>query len=295
LKGVPERTQSSDHPTGAKEDNKVFTDYTGVTHTRLLEMWTAKPPDYHTCCIDFVIHYSNLGFIGRTVRNMYLNVCGGSAFIRPSENGWPHCGDMFMERTSIGNHVGVCLDCDGINWTVVEAGQGTPGKDGFEVLLRRSRPYNPANIVGWIDLDMWLDRNVQIKDGAALRLEGKWTVKKNGETWYYTFTSNLGLCYQQAGRTKDQHAGVGTWSVDVNNVTISLDGEGDKSVIEVWPLPLPALNQTGKGTTRTGDGPESAVSMQRWDSLTKTPVCGPSVPAPSAQPQSVQPQSVQAP
>ncbi len=250
LEPIPEGDTNSNGGTNPK-GNELFHKYTNVWHVDLVNMWNAG--NKHTCCIDFVSWYASS--MGRPGLDFRMADLAGSAFIRPSSNLLPQYGDVFKLNRL---HVGVCLDCDGNTWNVVEAGQGGPNTH-YDILRRHEKPYDPADVEGWTDIELWLDPTVRVMDAVRFRLRGKWFVEIEKRQWVYTFTFPNAVTYRDP---KVRSAvGNGTWAADDQNVTVNWD----EATTEVWPVPLPAMFKTGTGTTTDRAGVQRASSFKKWE------------------------------
>ncbi len=78
----------------------------------------------------------------------------GEAWIPANSGKRPGYGDVFKPRKM---HMGVSLDFAGDLWNTVESGQGGPGLDytkGFDIIRRKQQPWNPANLEGWVDIEI---------------------------------------------------------------------------------------------------------------------------------------------
>jgi hypothetical protein len=81
----------------------------------------------------------------------------GEAWIPAASGKKPGYGDVFRP---VSFHMGVSLDFVGNDtWNTAEAGQGGPGDHyatAFDIVKRKQQPWNPANLQGWVDIEILL-------------------------------------------------------------------------------------------------------------------------------------------
>ncbi|MBL8232037.1 MAG: hypothetical protein JNL98_26310 [Bryobacterales bacterium] len=218
-------------------DKDLFTRFTNTSHATMKANWDGG--GIMTACNGFTGWYS--ATMGRAGLGVFdLPGVGGSAFVLSDGVALPQLGDVFRMKKL---HVGVCLDCNGAEWTVLEAGQG--GKStGFDILRRSKRQFNPKDVLGWVNIDIWLDPEEQKKDALRKSLKGAWNVELNGSKRAYTFTAK-DVSYVEKGKKV-----VGTWEADDQNVIL----KWPNGVTEHWPLPVPPLYKPAEGTWRDQSG-----------------------------------------
>ncbi|MCS7025095.1 MAG: hypothetical protein NZV14_09860 [Bryobacteraceae bacterium] len=218
---------------GSKTDGELFTRYTNTPHSVLQANWDKG--GIMTACNGFTGWYS--ATLGRPGLGVFdLKGVAGRAFIESGKEALPQYGDVFRSKTL---HVGVCLECDGKTWKVIHAGQG--GKSvGQDILGRRQGPFQPENLLGWVDIELWLDPGEMRKSQVQKALRGAWQVEiQETKRWYKFDSSQVISTNLKGGQPRKGH-----WEVDENEVTIHWEG----GVTEKWPLPVPGLYKTGEGT-----------------------------------------------
>lgn len=242
-KGILDQIPNRDITSNGDKD--LFTRLTNTSHATMKANWDTG--GIMTACNGFTGWYSaTLGRAGLGVFD--LQGVGGAAFVLSDGVALPKPGDVFRMKKL---HVGVCLDCTGSEWTVIEAGQG--GKStGFDILRRSKRQFKASDVLGWIDIDIWLDPEEQKKAALRKSLKGAWNVEINGSKRAYTFTAK-DVSYIEKGKKV-----VGTWEADDQNVIL----KWPNGVTEYWPLPVPPLYKPAEGTWRDQSGNSGATKYR---------------------------------
>lgn len=226
-------------------DASLFTRLTNTSHATMKANWDGG--GIMTACNGFTGWYS--ATLGRPGLGVFdLKAVGGAAFIACDGSVFPQFGDVFRMKKL---HVGVCLDCTGSEWTVIEAGQG--GKStGFDIIRRSKRRFDPNEVLGWINIDIWLDPEEQKKEALRKSLKGAWNVEINGAKRAYTFAGNE-MSYLEKGKKVS-----GTWESDGDNVVL----KWSNGLTEFWPLPIPPLYKLAQGTWRDLTGQTGTSSYR---------------------------------
>jgi hypothetical protein len=240
LDQIPNRDINSSGP-----DADLFTRLTNTPHKTMKENWDNG--GIMTACNGFTGWYS--ATLGRPGLGVFdLPSVGGAAFIRSDGTALPKFGDVFRMKKY---HVGVCLDCDGKEWTVIEAGQGGK-RTGYDILRRSKRRFDPNEVLGWVDIDIWLDPEEQKKEALRKALKGAWNVEINGSKRTYTFTAK-DVSYIHKGKKV-----TGSWESDGQNVVL----KWSDGLTEFWPLPVPPLYKPAQGTWRDASGQTGASTYR---------------------------------
>ena len=215
-------------------DQKLFEEMTGTLHSVMKANWTEKN-GIMTACNGWTGTYSTK--IGRGGLGVFdLASVAGGAWVPCDGVAQPQFGDVFRCKKL---HVGVVLECYGNEALVIEAGQG--GKStGYDILRRSRKPWGVGEIMGWVNIDIWLDPAELEKEKLRKSLKGTWTVEVNGQKRAYTFPSaGSDVSYLDKGRKV-----TGKWSTEGPNVAIKWsNGES-----EIWPMPIPPLYKVAQGT-----------------------------------------------
>lgn len=213
-------------------DSDMFTRLTNTPHATMKADWDKG--GIMTACNGWTGYYSaTLGRAGLGVFD--LPGVGGGAFVTADGSVRPQYGDVFRMKKL---HVGVSLECsENGDWWVLEAGQG--GKStGFDILRRSKKKFVNAEVMGWIDIDIWLDPSEIQKAAVRKSLKGTWTTEVDKAKRFYVFTAK-DVSYVEKGKKV-----VGTWDADDTKVTLKWpDGS-----TEQWPIPLPPLYKPTEGT-----------------------------------------------
>jgi hypothetical protein len=179
---------TSNGPTAQK-----YTEMTGLSHKTLTDNWAAG--GIMTGCNGFTGWYgAKLGsktyLGGFDLQGIVKKAGRPEAWVESMEDNWPNYGDI-LRHTSF--HVDVALDFDGELLLRAAGGQGGP-KTGCDIIKRvhGSRPYDPNNLQGWIDIDIFFasDTDPPTDDDKGVAwLLGWWTVW-DGNAYYYHFAPN---------------------------------------------------------------------------------------------------------
>jgi hypothetical protein len=223
LDQVPEPPQqiTSDGATGP-----TFERLTGTTHAAMLASWAGG--GLLTACNGFVGVYGKLlgakVYLGRFDLETYLPTIGkGNTWVKSTTEVRPKYGDI-CRHTAF--HIGVSLDFEGENWKHADAGQGGP-KMGRDVLKRiySTTPYNPANLQGWIDLDLYFPAD---QGPFPEWLAGWWKVVWRGTDYFYYFDRTWQVKWTQTA------PGSTAQPLMVGNDTGSVSMERDLIVTVTW-------------------------------------------------------------
>lgn len=230
-------------------DASLFNQWTNTSHAAMKANWDTG--GIMTACNGWTGTYSaKLGRAGLGVFD--LPGAGGSAFIPSDGTKLPKYGDVFRMKKL---HVGVCLECTGSEWTVIEAGQG--GKStGYDILRRQKKPFVASEVLGWIDIDIWLDPEEMKKDALRKALKGAWNVEVEGAKRQYVFAGSHDVTYLDKGKKV-----AGSWGADDKNVKLTWPS----GLTELWPLPVPALYKKAEGSWTNATGGSGVVKyMHAW-------------------------------
>lgn len=242
LEQIPNRDIISIAP-----DHDLFIRYTNTSHESMKANWDKG--GIMTACNGWTGTYSTM--LGRPGLGVFdLQKASGSAWVQADGSVMPQYGDVFRMKKL---HVGVCLECTPTQWTVIEAGQG--GKStGYDILRRSKKSFVAAEVLGWVDIDIYLDPDVMAKDAIRTKLKGTWSVKIDTATRAYTFAGPNEVSYIEKGKKV-----IGTWSSDDTNVTI----KWSNGIAEQWPLPLPGLYTPSEGTWSDGSGKSGVTNYRK--------------------------------
>lgn len=225
---IPNRDINSAGP-----DAKIFEDMTGTAHSVMKANWDAG--GIMTACNGWTGTYSNkLGRGGLGVFDL-ASVAGG-AWVAGDGSVKPQFGDVFRCKKL---HVGVVVEYfDNNEAMVIEAGQGGK-RTGYDILRRSRKPFGPTEIMGWVNIDIWLDPAELEKEKLRKSLKGTWTVDVNGQKRAYVFpASGNEVSFVDKGRKV-----TGKWTTEGPNVAIKWTN-GDS---ELWPMPIPPLYKAAQG------------------------------------------------
>jgi len=228
IDSIPNRDIRSSGP-----DAKIFLDMTGTAHKVMQDNWNNG--GIMTAYNGWTGTFSTkLGRGGLGVFDL-ASVAGG-AWVACDGSVKPQFGDVFRCKKL---HVGVVLEYyDNHEALVIEAGQG--GKSsGFDILRRSRKPFGPNEIMGWVNIDVWLDPAELEKEKLRKSLKGTWTVEVNGQKRAYVFpASGNEVSFVDKGRKV-----TGKWTTEGPNVAIKWTN-GDS---ETWPMPIPPLYKAAQG------------------------------------------------
>jgi len=146
-----------------------FQQLTGLTQEELMTKWygpkdssgnrsgTGTDPTF-TTCTSFLPRFASTvasagGLAGKQLRPFKLNTENG--WVANADGASPEAGDFFLLGTAVHlEHVGVILEVDGSNWSMVAGGAG--GKrfqhDGVK---RTALEPMPGAVMGWLDVDTY--------------------------------------------------------------------------------------------------------------------------------------------
>lgn len=184
----------------------TFERITGLNQTKLTDAWTTGKN--LTSCNAFSGWFSRqLGcdkYLGFFDMEKELTKMGREmAYVDARSGARPKCGDIFRAKSF---HVGVTYDCTG-DFVTVEGGQG--GKlMGCDVVKRKTRPYNADNLIGWIDIELFM----AAQKAFALvpeHMTGWWKVDDGAASEYWWFGSavqNKHAYFKNVLRTAQQPA-----------------------------------------------------------------------------------------
>lgn len=251
-------------PIRSHDKTGYYQKYTGgLKHETMEANW--KKGGIMTGCNAFVGWYAaQLGsqkYLGRFDLPSYLPSIGKShAWVKSSKNNQPQYGDILLHA---GLHVDVALGFDGKALVRMAAGQGGRSA-GCDVLnkVRGKSDYNPANLQGWIDLDLYFG------PGAAVNplpdwLPGWWTVTWRGDRYFYFFDRDYNVQW-----TRNAPASIGqppgaandTGSVTMESAAAVTVRWGTTGSLERFVL-LPAVGSMQMKGTWNGSEPLLSVRM----------------------------------
>jgi hypothetical protein len=175
-----------------------YTTYTGgLTQARLEANW--KAGGKMTGCNEFTGWYgSRMGskdYLGRFDLPDYLPKIGKRhAWVKSTPARRPKYGDILLHT---GLHADVCLDFDGDVLNRLAAGQGGRAL-GYDILcrVRGKAAYNPANLQGWIDLDLYFGP-APTSLPIPSWLPGWWKVGWRSQVYYYWFDNTRHVKWTQ--------------------------------------------------------------------------------------------------
>ncbi|MFO1304563.1 MAG: hypothetical protein U1F54_12575 [Burkholderiales bacterium] len=202
--------------------------YTGLSHATMQANWDTG--GIMTGCNAFVGWYSRaIGspqYLGRFDLATYLPSIGkGDAWIRSSGGRRPQRGDILRHKSF---HVDVCDGWDGDILLRIAAGQGGP-KMGCDILkhVRGKAAFDPGNLEGWVDLDIFFGQGSRPDEDASLRwLTGWWSVW-DGNQYYYYFEPSGDVSYV---KSKPRSMGAPP-KLPLNQGDFTIDGD---SVVIEW-------------------------------------------------------------
>lgn len=239
---------------GPTED--LFKEVTGLDQGDLLWSWTGG--GNLTSCNAFTGWFSrkigsdtSLGFF--ELESELKKQGREIAYVSASSGARPKYGDIFR-ATSF--HVGVSLDC-GSEWETAEGGQGGKTR-GVDSVCRKKRPYNAANVQGWIDIDLYFAAMRQSQMLPAL-LTGWWKVTDGATTdywWFGTAQENKNLLYKKLQRVASAPTNLSQGPanpLEIGNFVLGRDGKvtvswKNKPVGEKLGQSLGTGEKTMKGT-----------------------------------------------
>ncbi len=180
----PGKIITSNGPTGAK-----YTEMTGLTHERLTANWATG--GILTGCNGFT------GWFGRRLGSeKYLGVFDlqkaakdagkPNSWVKSTKDNRPNYGDILRHASF---HVDVALDFDGDILNRAAGGQGGP-KAGCDIIKRvkGKGAYNPADLVGWIDIDLYFGSgSPAIATPTPEWLIGWWEIVDGADIFFYYF------------------------------------------------------------------------------------------------------------
>jgi hypothetical protein len=194
-------------PEGIRSDlqPELFLQWTGFKHEVMKQSWreNMNGPKLLTACGGFVSVFGRL--IGITGIESYFELqkslarAGKSnAWVPASSGADPQVGDILRHTVF---HVDVAAGWDGRKLKRVAAGQSLhprPTKNvenEFDALkwVTGAAPYNPANLIGWLDLDKYLGAASSV-DPISGWLNGWWEVW-DGNYYYYFFHPTGNVVY----------------------------------------------------------------------------------------------------
>lgn len=173
-----------------------FTELTrGLTHKRLTEAW-AKGSQL-TGCNEFTGWFGaqlgapvNLG--GFDLHGIVAKAGKPEAWIPASDDALPDYGDILRHKSF---HVDVALDFEGPLLWRAAGGQGGK-KVGYDAVkrVRGTQPYQPSNLIGWIDIDILLGGAPGRPAAPGPWFEGWWQVW-DGSFYFYYFAPRGEVTY----------------------------------------------------------------------------------------------------
>lgn len=158
LKTIPDTITSIHHP-------KLFAELTGLTQSTLESNWDKG--GRLTSCNSFAGQYSMHAIPAEKLKTMLAMFdLEGAVKKMGIPEAWKRQEDDLSARPGYGDivrwkrlHVGVSLGFEGGKWHTLEGGQGGPST-GFDAIKRRTRTYNPGEILGWVDLVVIWDHDL---------------------------------------------------------------------------------------------------------------------------------------
>ena len=188
-------------------ENPLFKQVTNITHATLQANWDALPADDNkspgmTSCNGFVGYYGAMttGFglgesyktLGRFDIDVKLKEWGlGNAWVKSSAEIQPKYGDVVLWNKT---HIDVSLEIDEDGtWHHADGGQGgrrrpTGSRKGYDIVKRKSDPWNWKQIKGWVDLDI-LAASLAASQVTEVPdwLPGWWVVQWRAQKYFYRF------------------------------------------------------------------------------------------------------------
>lgn len=233
-----------------------FEKITGFKHKTLTDAWDAGKN--LTSCNAFSGWFSRqIGcdkFLGFFDMEKELTKMGREiAWVDSRSGARPKCGDIFRAKSF---HVGVTYDCTD-SFTTVEGGQG--GKNsGCDIVKRKGpRPWNPDNVIGWIDIELFASAQSAFKL-VPDHMTGWWKVEDSANTEYWFFGTqkqNKNLYYKNVMRTTSAPTNIAEGPTEpFEKGQFTMDGGGalvvswkGKSVGEKFRQVLTNMNGEMKG------------------------------------------------
>ncbi len=215
------------------KDNKLFTELTNTSHTRMKQDWDGYPDangvptkkkGIMTGCNGFTGWYTTM--LGQPVsrplgvfelEKILKQYKMEKAWVPSTEGARPKYGDV-VRWTKY--HVCVSEGFDGDIWNHCDAGQGG-SKTGYDILKRvqETQDFDHTKLLGWLDID------IAFGDGASAATEQSpdwlltwWQVKFRGSRFYYEFRPDKTCSWTtHVPISSSQHAGkdvpAGRWVV----------------------------------------------------------------------------------
>lgn len=242
-------------------ENPDFKDLTGLTHKALLKNWAGG--GIMTSCNGLVgtaCRAMGAPFLGAFELEKLLRSLGkGHAWVSARSGERPQKGDVFTAAGRL--HMGVSLGFDGDTWLTVEGGQGGPSS-GFDIVKRKSGPFNPGSWEGWCDMRVFLDSRGPVPDW----LPGWWVIYHGGDTYNYHFNRYYEVSYSSykpgGGSTPTTPTDVGTFKLgpgDSVTVTWRTEGGTEQFTYDRWNS-FPGIMERMTGTGAKGE-PLKGVRM----------------------------------
>src|SRR5882672_4321921 len=176
-------------PAGARyasNDGKKYEQLTGYSHAALTADWDAGL--LTTACMGYVAHYcGRMGItpnLGRFDVDKFLpKIHKDDAWVRSTPDERPKYGDILLHMGT--PHIDVAMGFDGKVLIRGAAGQGIVGKADVVARVRGGGPYNPANLKGWVDIELYLGAGASATT-TNVWLKGWWRVS-DAQTYFYCF------------------------------------------------------------------------------------------------------------
>lgn len=230
------------------KDADLFRKLTNTSHATMQADWDAG--GIMTACNGWTGYYSYM--LGRPGLGVFdLASASGDAWVPSNGQAKPKYGDVFRSKSW---HVGVVMECFDTEWDLIEAGQGGKGR-GYDILKRSRKPYDPNKIMGWVDIDMYLDPAELARAAIRKALKGTWNVEINGAKQFYIIApTGYEVSYLDKGRKV-----LGSWAQEGGNIVMKWPLAGRT---EYWPMPVPPLYQKKEGTWRDSLGGNGALTFR---------------------------------
>ncbi len=232
-----------------------YTEMTGLTHKRLTDSWASG--GQLTGCNGFTGWFGvqmgarvNLG--GFDLQGIVTKAGKPDAWIPATEDAFPEYGDILRHASF---HVDVALDFEGELLRRAAGGQGGK-RAGCDIIKRvgGSRPYDSANLMGWIDMEIFLSAGSVAP--TASWFDGWWQVW-DGNTYYYCFEPRGEVSYikTKPARTasppaKPSNRGRYRYEPDQNRLVIDWNPNGGGSTRETFWNAIPGTIMMNANSSR---------------------------------------------
>lgn len=234
--------------------NDVFMKLTGTNHFTLIKNWAGG--GIMTTCNGFVGKCGNAmgakDFLGQFELEDFLRSKGkGHAWIPANSGKRPAYGDIFRP---VKFHMGVSLGFNGNDWLTVESGQGG-SRSGFDAIKRYKKSFDPALLLGWCDMRLYLDSRPPMPDW----LKGMWIIYCGDKTYIYQFNEYYEAYFYPWKPIGDPRNSVPTDTGTVSfqgsdsfTVTWSKEGGTEKFAYDRWES-FPGIMEKVTGKSNLGE------------------------------------------